>query len=63
MKKLALKIVEIEVAGFEVVQAESRRGTVNGADAFGITRPTNCNQGTCFQTCFQSCDQAQTCLC
>ena len=57
MKKLRLRLDDIQVAAFEVVSRETgRRGTVQGAE--GVTRYTFCNDETCWQTC----DQA-TCLC
>lgn len=53
MKKLTLNVDEIQVTGFEVAQANPRRGTVNGAEAVAVTRMTVCDicstypQATC----------------
>lgn len=46
MKKLTLNVDELEVTGFATAPAESQ-ATVNGADAFGISRPSFCMVETC----------------
>lgn len=55
MKKLSLRLDNIDVIGFEVV-APGRRGegTVQGAEF--LTRRTYCEQDTCWQTCAVTCD-------
>jgi hypothetical protein len=58
MRKLRLNVEEIEVAGFETVQAATDgAGTVEGAEFF-LTRITFCDQDTCGVTC-----QDATCIC
>lgn len=56
MKKLSLKLDDIDVTGFEVVASPAgEEGTVQGAEL--ITRQTYCvGDETCYQTCPVTCD-------
>jgi hypothetical protein len=57
VKKLMLKVEDIDVAGFETLGAlPDRTGTVQGAEF--LTIRTNCDQVTCGDTC-----AAPTCVC